>query len=315
MKTAFSGPLIIYGDRNPLGAGGSNNSDKAPSVIWGGTGIYDHRAGYNQTRYGALGIWSQMAVDAVPATLAANNIAAAQAPAAGTALTLVTSTGAGVTVLASAMTAWAAGTVIASGTLALDGAPALLSFGLPQLSSGSTTISYYDPSTMLARNVRITTNADDTGGYYTVVGYDVYGYAMSENIPGVSSAVASGKKSFKFITSVTPGGTINSTSVTVGTGDVFGFPLRADTLGYVDVVWNNTIGTSTTTPFGTASAYAFADTTSPATQTTGDVRGTIYVGTASASNGTRRLQIAVIPAVKNISASGSTLALFGVTQV
>jgi hypothetical protein len=312
MKTAFSGPIIVYGDRNPQGAGGSSNSDKAPSVFWGGIGIYDHRAGYNRTRQGAIGVWSQMAVDAVPAALSATNIAAAQSVTAGTAMTLAGAS-TGITVLSSGLQVWASGNTVPSGALVLDGNPALLSFGQASLSSGATSVSYYDPSTMLARNVRVTTNADDTGGFYTVVGYDVYGYSVSEKITGVNAGVAAGKKAFKFIVSVTPSGTINSTSVSVGTGDVFGFPLRADTLAYTEVVWNSGFGTSTTTPFGTASAYTFAD-TNTATQTTGDTRGTIYVGTANPSNGTRRLQISIVPAIKTISSSGSTTALFGVTQ-
>ena len=313
MKTAFSGPLIIYGDRNPLGSGGSSNSDKAPSVLWGGNGILDHRAGYNRTRAGAIGIWSQMAVDAVPSTISAVNIAAAQSVTAATPMTLVSASGAGVTVQAAATTYWASGNTVPANALILDSAPALLSFGLASVSSATTEVSYYDPSTMLARNVRVTTNADDTGGFYTVAGYDVYGYPMTEKLTGVSSAVAAGKKAFKFVTSVTPSGTINSTSVTVGTGDVFGFPLRADTFAYVEVTYNNTVAASTTTPFGTASAYVFADTTTPATNVTGDVRGTIYLGTANASNGTRRLQISVVPAIKNIQA-GNSVAMFGVTQ-
>lgn len=313
MKTAFPGPIVVYGDRNPTGQSGSTNSDKAPSVFWGGTGIFDHRAGYNKTRLGAIGVWSQLAVDAVPAALAADNIAAAQSVTAGTAMTLAGAS-TGITVLGTGgLQVWASGNTVPAGALVLDGNPALLSFGLANPATNSTSVSYYDPSTMLARNVRITTNADDTGGTYTVVGYDVYGYAVTETITGVNNAVASGAKAFKFIVSVTPAGTINSTSVSVGTGDKFGFPVRADTLGYTKVAWNNGFATSTTTPFGTASAFAFAD-ANAASATTGDVRGTIYVGTANPSNGTRRLQIAIVPSVKTMSASGSTTALFGVTQ-
>ena len=45
MKTAFSGPMIIYGDRNAQGVGatGSNNPNKAPSLVWGGMGLFDPR--------------------------------------------------------------------------------------------------------------------------------------------------------------------------------------------------------------------------------------------------------------------------------
>lgn len=306
-KSALSGPLIIYGDRNPLGAGGSNNPDKAPSIFWGGAGIMDHRSGYNLTKYGVIGWYGpgidMPVVDAVPSTISAVNIAASQSVTAGTAMTLVSTTGAGITVLATATTVWASGTVVPANALALDGPPGLLAFGLAQVSSGFTTVSLYDPSKSLARNIRITTNADDTGGTYVVAGYDLYGYAMTETITGVSSAVASGKKAFKFVTSITPAGTINSTAVTVGTGDVFGFPIRIDTIGYIGIDYNASLVTANT-------GFTAAVTTA-ASSTTGDVRGTYALQTAS--NNTRRLQMFASLSPVNIQA-GNTTAMFGVAQ-
>ncbi len=315
-KSAITGPSIIYGDRNPPGAGGSNNPDKAPSLVWGGWSLFDHRSGYNITRAGAIGIYGTTQapiLDVVPSTLSATNIAAAQSVVAGTAMTLATAS-TGVTVLAAALQVWASGNSVPVGALVLDSNPALLSYGSPaSLSTGNTIVSLYDPTKALSRNVRVTTNADDTAGTYVVAGYDIYGYPMSETITGVNNAVASGKKAFKFITSVTPAGTLNSTSVSVGTGDVFGLPMRADTVGYLTVWWNSTFATALATPFGTASAFTFADATTPATKTTGDVRGTVYVGTANPSNATRRLQVYATLSPNNIS-SGNTTAMFGVTQ-
>jgi len=134
---------------------------------------------------------------------------------------------------------------------------------------------------------------------------------MTETRAGVSSGVVSFQKAFKFIASITPTGTVASAGVTVGTGDVIGFPLRAGTVGYTQIWYNNTLAAAVTTPFGTASAYTFADTTTPATAITGDVRGTIYLGTANPSNGTRRLQVFIQPSILNMSAAGG---IFGVTQ-
>lgn len=306
MKTAFSGPLIIYGSRSPQGeaATGTSNSQLAPSLVWGGAGLYDPRGQYDRTRYGALGFLGSSripVIDAVPATMAVANISASQSPAAG-AITIVTTTGAGVTVLATPLTVWPAGNVIPAGALALDGPPGLVSFGRPQLSSGNTVVSLYDPSKALSRNIRITSGGVDTGITFTVSGYDIYGYPMSETITGASGGIAAGQKTFKFVTGITHTGSVAST-MSIGTGDVFGFPLRVDTLGYLDLTWNAAIITATT-------GFAAADATTPATTTTDDVRGTYAV--QSASDGTKRLQIAITPSVANI---GTNTGLFGVTQV
>lgn len=311
-KTAFQGPLIVYGDRAPAGVTGALNPDKAPSLFWGGTAIFDHRSGYNKTRAGAIGVWSQMCLDVVPSALTTTAIAAAQVPVAGTAMTLVSSTGAGVTYLSTALQVWPSGATVPAAALALDGAPTLLAFGTASISTGNTTVSIYNPSTALARNIQIASVGDDSAATFVVRGYDVYGYAMTETITGTNATTAQGKKAFKFVVSITPAGTLSGSNASAGQGDKFGFPVRADTFNYVRVVWNNTFAASTTTPFGTASAYAFADATT-ATATTGDVRGTVYAGTANPSNATRRLQVQVIPSAINLQAGGTT-GLFGVTQ-
>lgn len=307
MKTAFSGPLIVYGDRNAQGVGatGSNNAHKAPSLFWGGAGLFDPRGQYDRTKYGALGFTGTTripVIDAVPSTAAVANISASQSPAAG-AITIVTVTGAGVTVLATALTVWPAGNVIPAGALALDGPPGLVSFGRPQVGSGFTAVSLYDPAKALSRNIRITSGGNDTGITFTVSGYDIYGYPMTATITGASGGIAASTKCFKFVTGITHTGSVAST-MSVGTGDVIGFPIRLDTLGYLDLMWNNAIVTATT-------GVVFADTTSPATALTGDVRGT-WAQTGAASNGTLRLQVAISPSTANI---GTTTGLFGIAQV
>jgi len=315
--TAFEGPLIVYGNRNALGQGGSNNPNKGPSAFGQGVGVLDDRAGYNTSRWGCIewmgsGGAFVPVINQVPQTLTATNIAGANTATSGVALTLVTTANSGVTLVGSTgVTVWASGNVIPANTLVIDGLPGLITpyQAVTQPSSGNPMVSLYDPTKAIARNVRITTNADDSAGFYTVNGYDLYGYTQTETIAGVVTAVASGKKAFKFISSIVPTGTLHSTGVTVGTGDVFGFPLRVNTVSYANVWWAGSLAVTATTPFGTASAFTFADTTSPATSTTGDVRGTIYVGTATASNATRALLVAVS---LDPSAFGAGDAIFGV---
>lgn len=318
MKTAFSGPLIVYGSRNSpgLGAGGTNNPDKASSIFDRGVAIMDARAGYNVTKPGALGYLgsdSVMCLDAVPATLSATNIVTSQAPVAGTPITL-NGASTGITVVAAGgVRIWSSGNIVPAGALCLDGTPGLVTqYGTSTNPfTNYAAVMFYDTTKTIARNVRVTTNADDTGGFYTVAGYDIYGFPMSEKITGVSSGVAAGKKAFKYVVSITPSGTINSTAVTIGTGDVIGFPMLVPSVGYTEIWYNNTQSAAVTTPFGTASAYTFADTTNPATNITGDVRGTIYLGTANPSNGTRRLQILWCPSIGAQTVDGG---IFGVTQ-
>src|SRR5579872_269019 len=301
---AFEGPLVSYGSRSPLGQGGSNNADLGPSVFYGGSGFIDPRGGYNVTKYGLYmtGGGESAMINQVPSAIAANNIAASQAATAGTPLTLVSSSGAGITVLASALVVPPALNTIAVGTLAIDGAPAIINFGLAQVSSGKAKVAGYDPTTMLARNVRVTSAGNDSAGFFTVAGYDVYGYPQTEKITGANVGVASGKKSFKFVSSVTPGGTISGSNVQVGTGDVYGFPMLSSFWGDTDIVWNNSWITTNT-------GYLAADTTSPATNVTGDVRGTYAV--QSASDGTKRLMVFCSPSLNNIALG--TVGMFGVT--
>jgi len=303
MLTAYAGPIVAYGD---MGAG-YTDPDKAPSLFWGGSGLFDPRMGYGQQRDGTIGFAGGSTlipvIDAVPSTLTTTAIAAAQVPVAGTAMTLVSTTGAGITVLSAALKVYPSGNTVPVGALAIDGAPGVVAFGSASVATGNTKISLYDPTKALARNIQIASVGNDTGGTFLVSGYDIYGYPMSERITGANAGTATGTKAFKFVTSVVPAGTLSGSNVSVGQGDKYGFPLRVDSIGYVSIWFNNLQIASSAT--GT---FTFADTTT-ATTTTGDVRGTYLV--ASASNATKRLQMFITPSIANL---GSNTGLFGVTQ-
>jgi len=210
-------------------------------------------------------------------------------------LTLVSASGAGITVATSIINGSTGATV--TGLLAIDTKTAFVQY------SQSKTISAWDPTTMIARNVRITSGGNDTGITFTVSGYDIYGFPMTETITGASGGVASGLKAWKYINTVVSSGDIAST-VKVGTGDVYGMPLRCDFFGLAQINWNSTGITATT-------GFVVPDATSPATATTGDVRGTYAV--QSASDGTKRLIISVMVPPGNLNAPVAT-GLFGVTQ-
>lgn len=172
--------------------------------------------------------------------------------------------------------------------------------GIPRVPFGpDLTVSLYNPFCMLGRNVRITTAAGDTA-VYTVVGFDIYGYPQTEAITANGATTVSGKKAFKYIQSVTPVGTVGATA-SVGTGDVYGFPLLSETFADVAINWNAGVIVAST-------GYLAGVATSPATATTGDVRGTYNV--QSASDATKRL---VIQQYLTPMAIGSAAGLFGVT--
>jgi hypothetical protein len=230
-----------------------------------------------------------------PSTASATGIAAAQAPTTGVALTLTTATTGGIAVLGAATKVYPSQNIIPSTALVLDGAPGLLSWG----QNGA--VQTYDPTKAIARAVVVTYAGNDTStGYATVTGYDLYGYPQTEKISGASGTTTNGKKAWKFITAVTPGGTLSGSNISAGTLDIFGLPLRVDSFFELYPTWNSASGTS--------SGFVKADTTSPATSVTGDVRGTYNPGT---SDGTKKLQVYITPDVNNLFTNAQT-ALVGV---
>lgn len=131
----------------------------------------------------------------------------------------------------------------------------------------------------------------------TITGTDTYGIPMSEAITLNGATAVSGAKAFKTITSIAASAA--ATDFFVGTGDVFGLPIRANTRNFVLTAWNGA--------FVTTGTFTAAVTTSPATTTTGDVRGTYSV--PDASDGTKRLTLWVF-----VLDDDTQTGLYGVTQ-
>lgn len=128
----------------------------------------------------------------------------------------------------------------------------------------------------------VSTNAGDTTQTATVAGLSVYGGPMSEVITFNGTTTVNGKKAFKKITSVRVSAALAGNGA-VGVSDVIGLPYRAPSRDYVLTAQNGA--------FVTTGTFAGADTTSPATTTTGDVRGTFVP--PAANDGTRVLSIVI----------------------
>ena len=131
----------------------------------------------------------------------------------------------------------------------------------------------------------------------TVTGTDVYGIPMSEAITLNGTTAVAGKKAFKTITRVAASAA--ATDFFVGTGDVFGLPIRANSRNYVQTAWGGA--------FVTTGTFTAAVTTSPATTTTGDVRGTF--APADAADASKRLTLWVF-----VADDDTQTGLYGVTQ-
>lgn len=296
--SAFSGSVVQFPSGVNTGEPAGQNPEAGPIYGQHGTALLDirpqftYQPGGTKAFYG-FGATRCLAIDQVPSTIVDNNIAASQSPA-GAALTLVSASGAGITVAQSITNATTGATV--TGLLAIDSKAAAISYGTDGM------VNVYDPNTMLSRALRITSGGNDSGITFNVRGFDVFGFPMSENITGANAGIATGAKAWKYITSITPSAAAAGT-VKVGTADIFGFPLRIDRFAYADIVWNNAAITANT-------GFVAAVTTSPATTTTGDVRGTYAV--QSASDATKRLQAFISLDPTNIKTTTGT---YGVTQV
>lgn len=173
----------------------------------------------------------------------------------------------------------------------------------------------FNPVAAISRNVTISASSAAVTGTLTVRGYDVHQQAMSEtlNINTTAATTIAGKKAFKYLLSVTPNYTDATGTYSVGVGNIFGFPIRADRAESIFFSWGGLSKISST-------GFVAAVTTNPATATTGDVRGTLDVSAVTsgfAANGTSRLFIEqTIPLWNTIAGTPTNTApFFGVSQV
>jgi hypothetical protein len=164
----------------------------------------------------------------------------------------------------------------AAGNLSLNGA--LVSGGVGLLDAGVKS---------WGRCVGVYSGADLSAITFTVRGFDIWGAPVSENIAGPNNTTTAGLKAFSRVTSVYANAAVGS-NVEVGTIDKFGLPLRLSNLSQVvRVGWNATLADN-------AATIAVGVTTSPATATTGDPRGTV-IPASQAADGTRRLTVVYVP--------------------
>lgn len=135
----------------------------------------------------------------------------------------------------------------------------------------------------------VSSNSGDTTQTVTVSGYDQYKQAMTEvvTLNGVTAVI--GKKAFVYVSTVTASAALTG-NLSVGTSNVLGLPMAVDAGDYDAAV--KVISAAQTADAGT---LVFADRTTPATTSTGDVRGTYTP--AAAPNGTTQYLVRYYPSL------------------
>lgn len=179
----------------------------------------------------------------------------------------------------------------------------------------------FNPVEVLARAVSITGVSGGAGGAFLVKGYDIYGVAMSETITvGAGAVTKYGQKAFKYVVSITPQFS-DAHNYSAGNSDTFGCALRTDKWEYVQIFWNASFATT-----ATGWVQALQPGSGPSTATTGDVRGTVQVGSkgngsalatiGANADGVKRLAIMMsVPLYNLVNATPvNSTPMFGLAQ-
>ena len=158
------------------------------------------------------------------------------------------------------------------------GAGTGLTLGTAPDGSGATVYVFDVP-----RSVSLTSVSDIHLTNFLVTMFDEYGRKQTQLMAGPNDNTVNSLKAAKSILSIVPQGTSAST-VSAGTSDVFGLPFVAKNAAYViSVKWDATLAAN-------AGTFVAADVTTPATNLTGDPRGT-FAQAGNASNGSRQLLV------------------------
>jgi hypothetical protein len=152
----------------------------------------------------------------------------------------------------------------------------------------------------------VSANAGDTTQTATVRGYDFYGQPMTATMLLNGVTTVQTLKAFKSIISIAISAA-TAGNVSAGYSDRLGLPVRVTDAGYLtSVKWNGVLADD-------AGTFVAAVTTDPSTAALGDVRG-LYTP-SSASNGAKRLVMAIALPALAAGPQATRAGAFGVTQV
>ncbi len=300
--SAFKGPVVSFGAEPQ----NDSNEFEGPDVSNAGTALQDPRAYTTYAGGNWVAGWYQsgrgfVTIDAVPSSVNATCIAAS-----GTATTVVlaaaNNSSSQVVVNANGINVNTGAVFSAAVAIACPDATAtnqFLAFGGGG-SRGLQGVNVWDPARTAARVVTVTAAGTDSGRTVTINGNDIYGVPITQSIAVLNTSAVATTKAFKYIRSVTIDAAPTG-GISLGVGSIFGLPIRADTLAYVQAFHL------------TSSAVAItAAVTASATATTGDARGTFIC----AISNTSRLTVfqAVDASAMLALTTGTSSGIIGVDQ-
>ena len=174
--------------------------------------------------------------------------------------------------------------------------------------TGTTLVQRPDGTTAIqldtGRAVTVTAAGANTATF-TIYGYDIYGQPMSQTIAAPSTSTVATTKTFNQVTRISCSAAAGS-AITAGFNNTIGIPLRVTDAGYVvSVKWNNTLAQDTGT-------LTVADQTSPATVSTGSVRGTYAL--SSVADGSKRLVMCIALPALAVGPNATRIGAAGVPQ-
>lgn len=317
--TALSGPIIQFGTTLSSTSGDGitgqdyeHNSQRAPMLTDMGDAMLDPRVAYAYAPGAgvtaqSVGFFNNAAlVDFVPTTAQTSAFQATATGSSGVSTFTLAAASSAIGTYSTTIIAPETGRV--TGTLiAIDSTAAVVAFGTDK------TVAVWNPTAGTGRNIVIKPSSNLDGGSFTIAGRDMYGYKVTETIAAGSTNLA-GKKAFKYVSSITNASAPTSTGVSIGFGDILGFPLAVPYVGLnAQVSINSSANNSSPTSLSTTTVV-LASTAATQTSSTPDVRGTYSSSTAS--NGVIRVQMLVTPTAQAIATVTSTnvSGLFGGTQ-
>lgn len=296
--SGFKGPLVSFG-AEPSQDG---NEWRGPSVLDQSYAVQDPRPYTNYAGGNWVVGWFNsgrglLTIDTTPATINATCIAATQS--AATAVTLASANNSTANLVVGASFVNVNTGALVTGAVAIECPNAtatgqFLAYGASG-SAGQAGVNIWDPTLMAARVLTVTAAGTDSGRTVTFAGNDIYGVPITQTVTLANTSAVATTKAFKYIRTATLDA-LPTGGISIGIGTVYGLPLRADTLAFVDARLNTTSAVAIT-----------AAVTSAANATTGDVRGTFI----AATTGANRLTVYQAVSAANIS---STTGLIGVAQ-
>lgn len=155
------------------------------------------------------------------------------------------------------------------------------------------------------RCVSLSSTSNLSGLTFLVTMFDEYLRKQTQLVTGPSNSTVTTLKAAKSILSIVPSAT-SASLLSAGNSDIFGLPFVMNDAGFIiSAKWANVLAQN-------AGTLVVADATSPATNLTGDPRGT-YAQSGAASNGSRRLVIAMHLTGGQCGANATVLNALGVT--